>query len=85
MIATDYAKALYQLQANARNLPALRALLKRRGHEKLLPRILSEYQKLALQEKRLQVHKKVTPEKERARILLELYRTLTHAAAEPQK
>lgn len=76
MIATDYAKALYELQADASHLSKLKALLKRRGHEKLLPRIFSEYQKLVLQQKRLEAHKKITPEKERTRVLLELYRTL---------
>lgn len=78
MIEKDYAKALFELTPTAKHLASLRALLKRRGHEKLLPRIFSEYQKLVLGEKRLAAHKKVTPEKERTRILLELYRTLTH-------
>ena len=75
--ATQYAKALYALGDKA-TMPALRAALRRRGHEKLLPRMYAEYQKLLLQEKRLEHHKRVTPKKERTRILLELYKKLTH-------
>ena len=73
--ATQYAKALYALGDKA-TMPGLRAALRRRGHEKLLPRIYAEYQKLVLQEKRLEHHKRVTPKKERTRILLELYKKL---------
>ncbi|HVV14966.1 MAG TPA: hypothetical protein VHD55_00990 [Candidatus Paceibacterota bacterium] len=57
-------------------LDSLKASLKRRGHEKLLPRIFAEYQKLGLREKRMEAHKAVTPESERTRILLQLYRKL---------
>jgi F0F1-type ATP synthase delta subunit len=78
MIATDYAKALYQLGGNAKQLQSLRAVLKRRGHEQLLPQIFAEYQKLELGSERLAKHKEVTPEKEQTRILLELYKKLTH-------
>ncbi|MSR70661.1 hypothetical protein EXS62_01320 [Candidatus Kaiserbacteria bacterium] len=77
-LASDYAQALYALGDRAK-LGDLRGALARRGHEKLLPHIYSEYQKLVLQEHRLKEHKKVTPEKERTRVLLELYRTLTNA------
>jgi len=78
MIATDYAKALYQLGGNAKRLQSLREILKRRGHEKLLPQIFAEYQKLELGAERLKEHKTVTPQQEQTRILLELYHKLTH-------
>jgi hypothetical protein len=77
MQASDYAKALYETGSNPKHLKSLRAILARRGHEKLLPRILSEYQKLQLGAARLAKHKKVTPQSERTRVLLELYRKLT--------
>ncbi len=78
MIATDYAKALYQLGGDAKHLTGLREVLKRRGHETLLPQIYAEYKKLVLGAERLAEHKKITPERERTRMLLELYNTLTH-------
>jgi hypothetical protein len=78
MIAADYAKALYEAGGTAAHLRNLRAALKRRGHEKLLPQIFAEYKKLALGAGRLAKHKEVTPEKERTRILLELYKKLIH-------
>ncbi|HEX8994033.1 MAG TPA: hypothetical protein VF803_02145 [Candidatus Paceibacterota bacterium] len=79
-----YAHALFELSAKepergetyVRNLVST---LKRRGHSKLLPRIFAEYQKLALKKERVALHTRVTPEKERTRILLELYRTLLTA------
>ena len=76
MIETDYAKALYALNPDKSHLAKLRALLKRRGHEKLLPRIFSEYKKLALGAERSVRAAKVTPEAEQTRVLLELYRAL---------
>ncbi len=79
MLATDYAKALYTLGGNAKNLRGLRTVLARRGHEKLLPQIFAEYKKLVLGAERLAQHKEVTPEKEQTRILLELYKKLTNA------
>ena len=78
MIETDYAKALYALNPDKSHLANLRSLLKRRGHEKLLPRIYSEYKKLVLEEHRRKQSAHVTPEAEKTRILLELYRKLTH-------
>jgi len=78
MIETDYAKALYQTTSRSDLLKNLRELLKRRGHEKLLPRIYSEYKKLVLEEHRRKQSAHVTPEAEKTRILLELYRKLTH-------
>ncbi|KKW35851.1 hypothetical protein A2852_02590 [Candidatus Adlerbacteria bacterium RIFCSPHIGHO2_01_FULL_54_23] len=74
----DYAQGLFELDPGKSDLPKIRAVLKRRGHEKLLPRIFSEYQKLVLRKERSAMYKKVTPEKEQNRILLELYRKLTN-------
>ncbi len=79
MIETDYAKALYATNPGKTELTNLRAALKRRGHEKLLPRIFSEYKKLLLSAERKERAGKVTPEAERTRVLLELYRKLTAA------
>jgi hypothetical protein len=81
-IVSDYAQALKhsveaEPQKGAELLKNLRASLAARGYEKLLPNIYNEYQKLLLRDERLQDYKKATPEKERTRILLELYRTLT--------
>ena len=78
MIATDYAKALYQLTGKSDVLGNLRTVLKRRGHEKLLPQIFAEYKKLVLGAERLAKHKEVTPGKEQTRVLLELYKKLIH-------
>lgn len=79
MIATDYAKALFELGGTAARLSSLRAVLKRRGHEKLLPQIFAEYQKLQLGAKRLAAHKTVSEDQERTRALLELYKKLVDA------
>ncbi len=77
MIETDYAKALYATNPGKTELTNLQATLKRRGHQKLLPRIFSEYKKLLLADTRRARAAEVTPEAEQTRILLELYRTLT--------
>lgn len=81
--ATEYAKALYAAanehpQMGTKLLGNLRTLLERRGHTKLLPRILSEYEKLFLREERAKRYANPTPEEERTRVLLELYRKLIH-------
>ena len=81
-ISTQYAKALYELvEKNDKEgkayLKNLRQALERRGHVKLLPQIFSEYKKLALADERAELHKKITPENEQTRMLLELYRKLT--------
>lgn len=76
MIAKEYAKALFAAQNP--KLSRLRDVLKRRGHEKLLPRIFAEYQKLILARERSAMHRDVTPERERTRTLLELYKKLIH-------
>lgn len=78
MIAADYAKALYQLGERA-DMQKLRALLERRGHIKLLPQIFAEYTKLSLAHARMTAHKRITPERERTRVLLELYQKLINA------
>lgn len=80
MIATDYAKALYAVRtSDVQLLARLRAALKRRGHEQLLPQIYAEYQKLELHDTRLALHRRVTPQSERTRVLLELYRRLVRS------
>ena len=81
-IASQYAKALYDLvEKNEKEgksyLKNLRQALERRGHIKLLPQIFSEYKKLAISRERAELHSKVTPENERTRMLLELYRKMT--------
>ena len=78
-LAAQYAKALYESDApGAARLQNLREALRRRGHEKLLRQIYTEYKRLVEKEKRLQEYKKITPEKEQTRILLELYQKLVH-------
>ena len=84
-IATNYAKALRAAAAEHPNRSAeliqnLRALLKRRGHSSLLPRIFAEYETVSLREERIKRAKAVTPEGERTRVLLELYRRLTQGS-----
>lgn len=79
--AAVYAKALREAfvkdASNAKKLLTnLRGALERRGHQKLLPAILTEYQKLELAEERSRVLATITPESERNRTLLELYRKL---------
>ncbi len=82
-IAAQYARALYELakkneKEGGTYLKNLRQALERRGHIKLLPQIFSEFQKLATASERAELHKKITPEGERTRTLLELYRRLTN-------
>ena len=84
-IAAHYARALYDLiEKNPRRaatyLHSLDGVLGRRGHQRLLPRIFSEYQKLQLAKTRSEKQQEITPEQERTRVLLELYRKLTHTA-----
>jgi hypothetical protein len=80
--AAYYARALFALieekpKKAAEYLHNLDGVLKRRGHQKLLPKIFSEYQKLQLAKERIAQHKTLTPQQERTRQLLELYRKLT--------
>lgn len=86
--ASAYARALFAAKQDKEKdqekdnqqgealLKNLRSLLVRRRHQSLLPRIYVEYQKLTLREERLELQRSVTPEAERTRVLLELYRTL---------
>ena len=79
--AVYYAQALFELgEAHPEHaqlyLKNLRLALKRRGHEKLLPRIWGEYQKLELKRSRVEKHKETTPQMERTDKLLQLYRRL---------
>ena len=79
--AESYAKALHVLvtktpsKQNEYRKNLIEALT-RRGHQKLLPRILTAYEILELRRVRAVEHAKVTPEKERNRVLLELYKKL---------
>ena len=75
MTAKDYAQALYQLKSP--DMARVRTALRRRGHEKLLPAVYREYQKLGLQKERAAAHRQTTAAKEETRVLLELYRKLT--------
>lgn len=74
MTAKDYAQALFDSKAPDAHRVA--AALARRGHTKLMPQILREYQKLTEQRERSAAHRRISPKKEETRILLELYRTL---------
>lgn len=81
IIASQYAKALYSLvkenpKTGKEFLVGLRVALKRRGHEKLLPQIFTEYKKLEIAGERSRKAQEVTPERERTRILFELYKKL---------
>jgi hypothetical protein len=77
--AAAYAKALYELDKknfSKAYFTNLHKALESRGHGKLLPAILSEYEKLELAEARSKARSTITPESERNRTLLELYRRL---------
>jgi len=80
-LSSDYARALHELVSKepgkgGEYMKNLREALRRRGHEKLLPRIFSDYQTLEIKDARSARHKEITPQQERTRILLELYRKL---------
>ena len=78
-IARMYAEALYRAHKDkplSKLLPNLLLSLKRRGHTKLLPRVMAEYEKLLEREERTKEYSKVTPESEQTRVLLELYQKL---------
>ena len=86
--STQYARALYELvtknpSTGKTYLHNLRAILARRGHEQLLPRIFREYQKLELGKQRAEESKRITPEAEQTRILLELYKKMTKHSSNP--
>ena len=76
-----YARALYDLveknpKQGSAYLKNLHEALKHRGYQKLLPKILSEYQKLELRAARAKRFSRTTPKMEQTRLLLELYRKL---------
>ncbi|HVZ76111.1 MAG TPA: hypothetical protein VG934_02450 [Candidatus Paceibacterota bacterium] len=77
-LETMYAQALTRADIGdpKKAIANLREALARRGHEKLLPRILAEYEKLETKQERMEMHKQITPEREQTRMLLQLYRTL---------
>jgi hypothetical protein len=84
-IAANYARALYDIIENnpktaATYLHNLDGVLKLRGHQRLLPRIFKEYQRLELAKERSEKQQVVTEEQEQTRILLDLYRKLTQTA-----
>lgn len=82
-LATQYAKALHRAHEEHPHkstslMQGLHKALERRGHLRLLSRIALEYEKLELRKRRVP---KESPERERTRILLELYRHLTRHAS----
>lgn len=77
-LAVQYAKALLEARhehprSAQKLLKNLLALLERRGHSKLLPKIFAEFEKLEL--RRIRVPHE-TKERQRTRVLLQLYRHL---------
>lgn len=81
-IAQSYAKALFALiEENPGKgkiyLANLRSTLKRKGHEKLLPHIFRELEHIELARERARHFKEPTQERERTRVLYELYKKLT--------
>jgi F0F1-type ATP synthase delta subunit len=80
-LATQYARALYSLvaekpAAGKEFLAGLRTAVAERGHEKLLPQIMREYEKLEDMQERIVRAKAQTPEREHTRVLFELYKKL---------
>lgn len=83
-IAKQYAQGLYDVerehqQASKAFFARVREALVRRGHQKLLPRIASAYEMLLVRERRREASLQMTPEGERMRVLLQLYRKLISA------
>jgi len=79
--ASQYAHALFSLVAEkpsegSRYLKNISAVLEHRGHSKILPQIFAAYQTLELRKGRAAERAVVSPEQERTRTLLELYRKL---------
>lgn len=77
----QYAHALFDLvskspEKSGEYLKGLVQTLERKGHQKLMPRIYTQYQSIIERGDRSKKYAAVTPEGERTRILLELYRTL---------
>jgi F0F1-type ATP synthase delta subunit len=80
--AHSYARALFEMletspQHSKVFFENLQKTLKRRGHQKLLPRIMSEYEKLDTAHQRRDLYATVTPQMERTRVLMQLYKKLT--------
>jgi F0F1-type ATP synthase delta subunit len=81
-LAYQYAKALHELigedgTEGKTYLENLKAALEKRGHEKLLPQILTEFENLEIAANRVAAAKAQTKEKEQTRVLFELYKKLT--------
>ncbi|MEI7719983.1 MAG: hypothetical protein WCI89_02110 [bacterium] len=77
----QYAHALHDLVSTAPEhsrtyLTGLMQTLKKKGHIKLAPQILVQYQQIIETKKRSEKYTHVTEESERTRVLLELYRKL---------
>ncbi len=82
-IEQQYAVALHELITAHSDkadeyLQNLQKTLAAKGHQKLMPRIFAEYKTILEKKARTQRYADVTPESERTRVLLELYRTLIH-------
>lgn len=79
-IAAKYAQAIHEAHKNGGRglVTRAREALLARGHGKLIPRIAKELEKLELKEARREMHERVTPESERMRVLIQLYRKLTN-------
>jgi hypothetical protein len=80
-IASSYARALHDLVTSEPGksrvyIKNLHDSLTKRGYVQLLPQIVSEYQKLEVAAARSVRYAAVTPEKERVRVLLGLYKRL---------
>lgn len=80
-IQSSYARALFELVRTDSTKAStytknLKESLAKRGYLKLVPAIANEYRKLEIAAERRATHSKVTPEKERVRILLGLYKKL---------
>lgn len=79
---SQYAQALFELNRehphkSHEHLANVKKVLAKRGHQKLLPKIFSAYNRLAEQETRSKRYETITPEAKRTRELVELYRVLT--------
>ena len=77
----QYAHALHELVSKnpAKSddyVKGLKHTLQKKGHQKLTPQIFSQYKQIIEIENRSQKYSQTTPQQERTRVLLELYRTL---------
>lgn len=80
-IEAQYAEALFALVEKDPSkagdyLANLKKTLEKKGHQQLLSRVFSEYRRIIERRERSESYKHITPEQERTRALLELYRTL---------